>query len=236
MRYLLLFTILILCNYANAQNEENYHHVQSIVKADGALFYKEFSNNDIEKLTAENVNGSPYLVDTFEQGEIFINNIPREKYLMRYNIYNEVFELMISPTEVNDLLKLDDMTVVLNNRKYVFLSYNSADDEVREGYFEIITEGPKVNLYLKKNKILKEGRKARTSLESDVPSRFIDAEEYYIQNENSDIEHLRRMSVKELSKALGLSEEEIKKIANTQDLKIKKVSDFIKFIELYNRF
>lgn len=59
------------------------------------------------------------------------------------------------------------------------------------GYVKEIYKGKNYSLYLREQKIFREGKKARTSLERSFPPRFARVSEWYFQKEEGQLQFLK---------------------------------------------
>ena len=85
----------------------------------------------------------------------------------------------LSATEA--LVKNKNIACQFNGESYLYLIYNDKEGKQKEGYLIPQHLGKTYKVYTRKYKKLTEGREAKTSLEQDIPPRFVDQEETLLQ-------------------------------------------------------
>lgn len=132
--------------------------------------------------------GSPYTTTVFFPAKV--EGIVGETN-MRYNAYLDLIEFISTK---NDTLILDKIpafntiTFLGFNKKYRLVTYNNNLGKSHQGYL--------IELYQKKNYVLYKrewislyaGKKAKTSLEKDMPAKFIKQDDsYYLKDAKGNI-------------------------------------------------
>lgn len=179
---LLLFVIVFS---VNAQVDLQFANLDAIMMNQGASKVYRNSKNGQGK-----IEGTPYNQQMFAIAKV--ENVT-QKYYMRYNVYNDEFEFI---TPKNDTLVLDrindfsKITFVGTNKKYVLLDYINSSGKLVKGYLIDLHSKGSSALYTKEKVSFYDGKIAKTSLEKDMPARFVKSEnEYYFKNkENAIIE------------------------------------------------
>lgn len=124
-------------------------------------------------------NGSPYLMKMFASAKV--EGIAQNAF-MRYNVYNDEFEFI---TNNNDTLVLDKIadfgTITFNglNKKYQLTAYTNTKGKLDYGYLIDFYRKGGIVLYMKENIDFYEEKKAKTSLERDMPARYTKADDSY---------------------------------------------------------
>lgn len=129
--------------------------------------------------------GSPYFQNAFARAKVV--NIKVEAY-MRYNVYNDEFEFI---TPKNDTLILDKIDNFGNiafpglNRKYSLLAYVN-NKKLVYGYLLDIYEKDGYAIYKKENIVFTEAKKAKTSLEVNMPAKYTNAgDDFFLKNKDA---------------------------------------------------
>ena len=180
-----------------------------------------------------NYIGSPYLEKEFSQG-ILYDSIQNKSYsvLLRYNIYNDLFEVKKSENSIFNLAKRSNFTFNINERKFVLLDY--FEEYNNAGYFEVLLDGQNMSLYKKYKRILQPPVKAQSSYEKDKPAKFINSESLFYKSGNSNKLNKLPKKKKELYTIFKKKIKEVENYISKNKLNIKKESDLIKIIEFYN--
>lgn len=177
--------------------------------------------------------GSPYLQKMFSATSV--KNISPNPY-MRYNVYADEFEYI---TPKNDTLALDkidafeSITFVSTHKKYRLTLYTNTKNKFVNGYLIVLYEKSDFALFMKENIIFYEGKKAKTSLEKDMPSRFTKTDDsYFFKNKDKGIIEFPT-SKKALVKLFPEKKTEIEtfvkenKISFDEEEDMKKIIDFL---------
>lgn len=140
-----------------------------------------FRNWDGSKLQFSDIRGSMYYDEDFVIGKVYLGTQYYGKYPMRYNAFAD--EIEAKKTEMHDpqvITKSSMLWFEIGNNKYVLRDYVDFENNLTDGYFMELVSHEKYSLYQKKQKMLREGRKAQTPNQENVPPRFLDANSFYI--------------------------------------------------------
>lgn len=136
----------------------------------------------MDRFVAQKPEGSPYLNKAFSLAKI---DDTEAKFPMRYNAYTDEFEFLNSK---NDTLVLDKtaayakITFSGSNKKYILNNYINFTGKDYTGY---LIEQYQKNKWacLKRERVgFYPGKKAKTSLENDMPAKyFAEKEDFYLK-------------------------------------------------------
>jgi len=133
------------------------------------------------KLSLDDIDGTVYVDENFTNGTIYYRSSPYGDYLLRYDAYNDEVELKRNGSnQIEALHKNENISCKIGNDKLHFVEHKKASGEVQEGYLISLFEGADYTLYIKKAKIFKQGKVAKTSLQNSFPPRFVDDEAYFV--------------------------------------------------------
>ncbi len=177
------FIVLLICSTLQAQVDIQNGNLDAIMLNQGAS--KVFRN---AKNQGKQIQGSPYLQKMF--GLAKVDNVA-QKYYMRYNVNADEFEFI---TPKNDTLILDKITdfskitFVGTGKKYELLDYTNDGGKYMKGYLIELHNKGNYTLYLKENISFYDGKIAKTSLEKDMPARFVKTDNtYYFKKSDKGI-------------------------------------------------
>lgn len=185
--------------------------------------------NTNEKLP--DVDGSQYLLDDWELGNIKLTNgTSIDSIYLKLNIYkgelhfryNKGDYIIGSPENIKE--------VNMNGQKFIFAS-NIDDKKVKRNYLEVLVDGNIELLVLHTTKRIS----SNYNVAMDVGAkndRLESDEKIYIKVGDSIIEHDKKG--KKLMAALGNKSEQIKKEIENEDLSFKKKEDMIKIVNFIN--
>ncbi|WP_298222152.1 hypothetical protein [Flavobacterium sp.] len=174
--------------------------------------------------------GSPYLNVMFSPA--MVDGIPA-KVNMRYNACFDAMEF-ISPK--NDTLALDkipdfsNITFLSANKKYKLVTYNNAEKS-HQGYLIELYQKANYTLFKREWISFYPGKKAKTSLERDMPARFSkENDQYYLKDTNGYITDFPE-SKKQLAKLFPDKKEAIEKFVKENKIDFEtdrtKIIDFL---------
>lgn len=179
-------------------------------------------------LDTADIVGSIYLKDGFLPSKIQDSRLNNSTaVLLRYNIYNDIFEVKYGyDDDVYGLIKNKDFVAELNGKKFIYQTYTDASGKVKSGYLEIIESNKDFSIYKQYYQQLTMPRKARTSLESDVPARINTYSTYYIER-NNELKVLK-LNRKDIASAFPENKNEINTFIKKERLKFKDDKDILK--------
>ncbi|MCL6264949.1 hypothetical protein [Flagellimonas myxillae] len=137
-----------------------------------------------QKLQLKDIEGSIYVNDKFEPGIIFFKGEEERKLFMRYNAFNDEFEIKNSDLKGERALALfknKDISCLLGSATFSYMSHMDKKGESAESYLKELLVTGDYRLLEQQKKKFKEGKKAKTSHAVSFPHRFVDEVHYYIQ-------------------------------------------------------
>jgi hypothetical protein len=176
-------------------------------------------------------DGSPYLNDEFTKGTIILSDGKKyENILLRYNIYNDMFEFQ----KGNEALSIDKdkhfscFTYGIYTFKYFEFEYKS---KIESGYLEQVIEGD-FSLYMKHIVILKDAEESGAYQEATNPTFYSQKPIFMIGNGPDRIVEIKNS--KDLNNKFKELEETINNYTGNKKLKLKSKDDFIELINYLN--
>ena len=224
-----LFLLLTINTYS--QNESVFSHNSSPIE------YANYHRLRDGEGTNKNIKGSPYLNEEFVLGNISPNN---KKFLIRYNAYNDLFEVKKSKDSVLNLNKRNlNYTIQLGDLKFKSFMYSPTDnDSKRYGYFAIMTTlNDSVVLLKKFTKKFTKKQEASNSYTSDIPASFSSSasESYFLLIHKDKDKIIKiRLKAKDIYDSFPKKRNKIKTYIKSTKLKLKNESDLIKIINYIN--
>lgn len=193
----------------------------------------DFNGIDITKLK---YTGSPYLNEEFLPGEIYHKNkLIADKIPIRYNALMDEMEFKTSfeipDEESSALLKSLDIDVRIMNQVFTFVPYQGGVE--KGGYFEVLHQDQKHDLFKKYKKKYTPEKKAETSITRDVPAKFTDYPVYYLVRPDGKFIELPSKNRKFADAFIG-KEKEINQYRKDNKLNIGDEKDLIRIVKYYN--
>ena len=226
-----------------------FMYAQSVVKApnqyESTWRLKQMIRNQLNTQSRDyaidykDIKGSPYENETFNLGEIFINNDNKGQYFLRYNTYKDEVEILKSKQEdqapiFDTLLNRENLKVVIGNNTFNTFNYADESNIPKIGWFLDLNVTGAYKLYAKKRTVLTPAVKATSPNESGRAARFTTYADYYILKNNTDELELISTKKKAFFKYFNKYSRQIKTFIKKEKLKIKKEADLVKVISYIN--
>lgn len=136
-------------------------------------------------ISLDDIEGSVYLDEQFRKGTVYYLDEEYDAFPMRYDAYNDEIEIKRSGSgELQALHKSPAISCEIEGRRILYLEYQDKYGDVSEGYLFKYFEGSDYSFYVRRSKIFKEAKQAKTSLQGSFPHRFVDDEQFYIKTAN----------------------------------------------------
>ncbi|MEX0995720.1 MAG: hypothetical protein WDZ45_01575 [Flavobacteriaceae bacterium] len=223
---LLITTPLFAQQYTENENQNNTSSTQNL----------ENYTSRATRYVDENTNGSPFLKESFEIGSILNESgVLVSNVLLRYNAFHDEFQVKQNINDGDDKIqavrKSTDFFIKTGDEIYTYLLPSDGIG----GYYNILVEGDKVNLFKKSSKKFIEGVQSVNMMTGNHPNRLIDESSYYVVNSKGEVTELPNSKNKRLQAIAGDKRNELKKYAKSKDLNPKKEEDLIKLVEYFNQ-
>ncbi len=196
------------------------------------------SNTPIKAYAStERISGSPYENVEFRKGNIIRDGkVLASGVAIRYNALRDEIEVK---TKIDDhnrtarvMVKSPDVYAKILNKVFVYVP--NKEGLTTSGYFMVVHEGEKFDLYKKITKEYSEGSESMSGLTRDIPALYKEKQFYFLADKESG-------SVKAFPKSrngkfsiLGNKKKELKKYANENRLNINKEYALVKLLRYYD--
>ncbi len=184
------------------------------------------------------IKGSRYFDELFSRGSVYYRDKIVDTLFMRYDAYQD--EIQIRKSEYTEepiqaLLRNSDIRAVIEKQSVEYLGYYTEDSERVQGYVFQLIPGSPFGLYVRKSKVLREGKVSSNSLARSVAPRYTELITYYLsQGDNVPLKPLPERK----KKFLKLLPAEIRlKVQNRMEDKVydlKEEPDLIQLVRMMN--
>jgi|JI10StandDraft_1071094.scaffolds.fasta_scaffold75976_3 hypothetical protein len=175
--------------------------------------------------------GSPYSERKFLYAEV---EGVANKYFMRYNAYDDSFEFITFENDTLALNKTDDFSSIKftkTHKKYCFVNYLSEGGKRIKGYLVELHNKADLALYKRESITYYAGKKAKTTLESDLPAQYSKVSySYYFKTKSGNIIKFPE-SKKQLTKLFPDKKEAIETFIKENKIDFDADADCIKIID-----
>ena len=193
-------------------------------------------DKNVDYTNTNEYQGTPYNHPSFLNGNIYKNDeLLATNVAIRYNAVADELEIKESLTkpdsEAKLLTKSPDIFVKIMKDIYIFAPYKGGIEG--GGYFQVLFEGEKVDLYKKLKKNFKPKQKASSSITRDVPAKFSDDITYYLADKNGKFFEMPSSRNKKI-KVFGKSAKEIKEYVKDNGLDLNDEKDLLRAVKYYD--
>lgn len=176
--------------------------------------------------------GSPYINETFKQGETLINGKTRTAALMRYNALSEAVELLDRNSQKpRKLLRRKTISATFDGKTYFVMEYLEGNKK-KLGYFNQLNDG-KVRLLYRPLKKFFQAETPENGYDQYDPPTFKDVSQYYIKTGDQPAT-LTKLRKRNLLKAIDDKVAILKPFIKKHKLNLSKEADAILLLNYYN--
>lgn len=176
-----------------------------------------------------NVEGSPYLNETFNYGKILVDGSESYQALLRYNGYQDQVEIKNVDNSITVLMKSDNIEADFNDTRMAVRNYDYSGT-VQSGYFIVVAKVGDFELLERKKINLRQAQEATSSYATDKPARFEEDFSYYLRHKTQNAQQIR-LKAKPLIDALPEEyQEKAKKATKANKWKLKEEKEVISLL------
>lgn len=227
------FCLLFLAGNIVAQDYANRQFTSSLFQVDEFIKRQDKFVNYDDK---DSYTGTPYNNESYLPGNIYQNNeLLATNIAIRYNAVAdelEVKESLTTPdTQAKVLTKSPEIFVKIAGDIYIFAPYKGGIEG--GGYFQVLHEGSKVDLYKKLEKDFRPEKKASSSITRDIPAKFTDKATYFLADKSGKFYEMPKSRNKRL-KVFGKSYDAMKDYVRDNNLDITEEKDLLRAVKHYD--
>lgn len=180
-------------------------------------------------LTLDDIDGTIYLNENFTLGTLYENGEAFKKLYLRYDAYNDEVELKESANAdvVRAMVKHPIYSCNINGQDYYYVGYKDEDGGPKEGYLAPLVSGRDYALFVKRIKVFKEGKPAKTSLDKGFPHRFLDRTEYYVSIKGDFPVYVKTKKADVLELFLEKDQKAVKEFMKEKRINVGKEEDLV---------
>ncbi len=185
----------------------------------------------------ERISGSPYEEKEFSKGNVLKDGkLLATGVAIRYNALRDEIEIKRKADDHNRtarvMVKSPDIYAKILNKTFVYVP--NKEGLTTSGYFLVLHEGEKYDLYKKITKEYLEGSESMTSLTRDIPAMYKEKEFYYLADKETGAIKAFPKSRNGKFGMFGDKKKALKKHANENHLNINKEYALVKLMRYYD--
>ncbi|SHG93101.1 hypothetical protein [Flagellimonas flava] len=177
-----------------------------------------------QKLNLDDIDGSIYFNEQFVKGEIRFNGKKERDMYMRYNAFNDEFEIKntnLKEDKALALLKNVNISCVLAGDEYIYGVFKDKKNEKSQGYLKSVLNVGGYELHKRNIKHFKAGKEAKTSHAVSFPHRFVDETHFYISLDDGVPAYISSKKRDFLSLFLPDHQQKIKQFMKSRNIDLK---------------
>ena len=181
---------------------------------------------------AENVEGTAYLHDEFENGDVLLaTGVKYTGIPLRYNVYNDQIEFRNQAGKVYNINNPEGIReLIIGDSRFIYVGC-LRNKKMQGAFVEVISEGH-ISL-LKHHRIkIQPAKPAQTHQEAQAPKFVKIPSEYLIRKADGVGQYFK--NEKELLALLSDKKSEISKLISRENLSVNQEKDLIRIINFYN--
>ncbi|WP_347373895.1 hypothetical protein [Aequorivita sp. Q41] len=230
MKRLLIIGILVLISNPLFSQSDGAWFVLNNKNIDLVQKWESFGINE-ERINA--IKNEAYANPNFINGNIYQEDqLIKADVSMRYNAYADEIEIKKYASDENygALTKDPSIFVKLGLDVYVFAPYEGSNE--KGGYFNVLSDGKKYDLYKKITTFFVEPRIAKTSYERDIPPSFSKKVKYYLVQNGTFLE--MPSSKSKVLKMMAAKKDEVKNYIIQNDIDLNTERDLVKLVSYFD--
>jgi hypothetical protein len=168
--FLILLSITLISKGQNIGQQQGWNYSNDW----GKLEVLQKSKKTIGANISSDVEGSLYFSENYTNGQLLFEGKELERNMLyRYEAYSDIIEVKLENGKEDFLAQSPKLEVIITGDLYNYVQfYNESNKEMDFGYMIVIDKNEKYNLYVRKIKKLRPGKKATTSMSADLQAKL----------------------------------------------------------------
>lgn len=182
--------------------------------------------------------GSPYTSNDFQNTSLFYKDELVGSIFYRFNSLNQEIEIKTtnSPEEgVRALGRDKGISIIIDGRPMSFKTFIDKNNRTTNGYLVTLEDTGNYKLYKRYHATFQEGLKAANSFAKDVPAKFTQYVEYYLEKEGANrVDYIKLKKGSVLKTVGGEKRNALNDYIKDNELNLRKEGDLVKVIQFLN--
>ncbi len=221
---LVIFSLFSIASFAQTGNHsKDWAKIEIIQKANKII------GDDI----SPNVEGSLYYSENFSEGTLLFQGKELERNMLyRYEAYSDVIEVKLENGKEDILAQSPKLDVLIGNDLYKYVQFFDKDNkEMDFGYMITLDQNDKYDLYDRKTKKLKPGKKAKSTMSVDLDAKLLDDETIYFRLSEDKFAQSFPKNKSGLYKIFPNQKSELKTFLKNENIDLENPQDALKVLE-----
>jgi hypothetical protein len=191
------------------------------------------SNKIIGENISSEVEGSLYFSENYTTGQLLFEGKELDRNMLyRYEAYSDIIEVKLENGKEDFLAQSPKLEVIIAGDLYNYVQfYNESNKEMDFGYMIVMDKNEKYNLYDRKIKKLRPGKKATTSMSADLQAKLLDNETIYFRLAGDKFAKSFPDSKSSLFKMFPNQKPKLKKFLKSEKIDLENPEDVARVLE-----
>ena len=190
------------------------------------------------EINFDEFRGSPYTSNDFQNTTLFYKDELVGDIYYRFNSLNQEIEIKTtnSPDEgIRALGRDKGIAIVIDGRPMSFKTFIDKNNRTTNGYLVTLEDTGKYKLYKRYHATFQEGLKAANSFAKDVPAKFTQYVEYYLEKEGANrVDFIKMKKGSVLKTVEGDKRNALNDYIKENELNLRKERDLVRAIQFLN--
>jgi hypothetical protein len=195
-------------------------------------FVRSVENRQNPEFFELNIEGSPYLNKEWQESVIITTNDKKLEVKARYRYYDSVVEIKNKDDEdIYDLGMRYTKSIDIGNQNFIVLNYTSKEGTLKNGFFELLADGP-LHLLVQYDKVITE---AINNGYQNIPAKIKVRQSFFVYNQDKkEMTALKRFNKKSILPLFGNYSKKVADYAKKNKLSFKKPAGLAEIFKYYN--
>ncbi|NND14807.1 MAG: hypothetical protein HKN89_00610 [Eudoraea sp.] len=186
----------------------------------------------------EQFRGSPYVSNNFAGTTLYYKEDLIGDIYYRFNSLNQEIEIKTTNSSdegIRSLGRDKGISIVIDGRPMSFKTFIDKTNRTTNGYLVTLEDTGKYKLYKRYHATFQEGLKASNSFAKDVPAKFTQYIEYYIEQEGANrVDYIKLNKGSVLRTVSSEKRNALKEYIKDNELNLRNEVDLVKVIQFLN--
>ena len=182
--------------------------------------------------------GSPYTSNEFKSTKLFYKDELVGDIFYRFNSLNQEIEIKATNSQDEGIRALGrdkEIAIDIDGRQMSFKTFIDKTNRTTNGYLITLVDTGEYKLYKRHFATFQEGLKASNSFAKDVPAKFTQYVEYYIEREGADrVDYIKLKKGSVLKTVSNEKRTALKDYIKENELNLRKEGDLVQVIQFLN--
>ena len=190
------------------------------------------------EINYDEFRGSPYTSFDFKSTKLFYKDEFVGDIFYRFNSLNQEIEIKTTNSQDEGIRALGrdkEIAITIDGKPMSFKTFIDKTDRTTNGYLITLVDTGEYKLYKRYHATFQEGLKAPNSFAKDVPAKFTQYVEYYLEREGANrVDYIKLKKGSVLKTVSNEKRNALKDYIKENELNLRKEGDLVQVIRFLN--